>query len=416
LAGFERLFVNLESSGIFDYAWKLKDIRLTKPQVLFEVAPDGKLNWGDLIAKLNEDKQQNTGMARVLIEHILIEGGNLQYVERNRATPYEFVLKPFDLALDGLSTLPKDRGDYLISAKLPEQGGTLKWKGSLALNPVVSTGSVNVEGVSLAKLLKVLGKQALPVNVTAGELMTDFNYHFAMEQIAINPTAPNKPNTQTEKAQVEIYPKATLENFALNLREVVGEFNQNAKTPKVKTKVSAYSVNLKLPKLDFSMQDHAQVKFNGMEFLAEKLALTHDGDTAFKLDKANIQGVGFNLNDRQLQIADINFKQGEAYTHRDANGVTNWQQIASAFKTPEHDEHQATENGKPFQFNIGNVQLQHWKATLLDQSFKSPLQANIGDINIGFNLDNTAGISMGQLNADFNAVSMKSPLFSRRFG
>jgi uncharacterized protein involved in outer membrane biogenesis len=413
LAGFERLFVNLESSGIFDYAWKLKDIRLTKPQVLFEVAPDGKLNWADLIAKLNEDKQPDTAMARVLIGHILIEGGNLQYVERNRATPYEFVLKPLDLALDGLSTLPKDRGDYLISAKLPEQGGTLKWKGSLALNPLVSAGSVNVEGVSLAKLLQVLGTQALPVNVTAGELMTDFNYHFAMEQVSINPPAPNKPNNKTEKAHVEIYPKATLENFALNLREVVGEFNQNPETPKVNSKVSAHSVSVRLPKLDFCMQDHAQVQFNSLDFSVEKLALTHDGGHAFKLDQANIQGVAFNLNDRQLQIAGINLKQGEVNTRRDANGVTNWQQIASAFKSPKHDEPQAAESAQPFQFNIGNVQLQHWKTSLLDQSFKSPLQANIGDINISFNLDNAAGLSIGQLNADFNALSMKSPLFSQ---
>lgn len=413
LAGFDRLFVNLESSGIFDYAWKLKDIRLTKPQVLFEVAADGKLNWADLIAKLNEDKQPDTGMARVLIEHMLIEGGNLQYIERNRATPYEFVLKPLDLALDGLSTLPKDRGDYLISAKLPEQGGTLKWKGSLALNPVVSTGSVNIEGINLAKLLQVLGKQSLPVNVTAGELMTGFNYHFAMEQVAINPPALSKPNSQAEKAQVETYPKATLENFVLNLREVTGEFSQEVKAPAVKTKVSAYSVSIKLPKLDFSMQDHAQVQFNALDFSVEKLALTHDGSPAFKLDQASVQGVAFNLNDRKLQIADINLKQGEVNTRRDANGVTNWQQIASAFKSPEHDEPQATDSAQPFQFNIGNVQLQHWKAALLDQSFKSPLQANINDINIGFNLDNTAGVSVGQLNADFNALSMKSALFTQ---
>lgn len=416
LAGFDRLFVNLESSGIFDYAWKLKDIRLTKPQVLFEVTPNGELNWADLIAKLNEDKQSDTGMARVLIEHMLIEGGNLQYIERNRATPYEFVLKPLDLALDGLSTLPKDRGDYLISAKLPEQGGTLKWKGSLALNPVVSTGSVSIGGVNLAKLLQVLGKQALPVNVTAGELMTDFNYHFAMEQVAVSQPDPNnvsKPNAEAENASVATYPKATLENLVLNLREVAGELSQEVKSHQANTKVSAYSASVKLPKLDFSMQDHAQVQFSGLDFSAEKLALTHDGVSAFKLDQANIQGVTFNLSERQLQIADISLKQGEANTRRDAHGVTNWQQIAAAFASPAHDEPQATENAQPFQFNIGNVQLQHWKATLLDQSFKSPLQTNINDINIGFNLNNTAGVSVGQLNADFNTLSMKSALFTQ---
>lgn len=424
LAGFEHLFVDIESSGIFDYAWKLQDIRVNKPQVLFEVAPDGKLNWATLIAKLNEDKQPDSGMTRLVIEHILIEGGNLQYVERNRATPYEFVLKPLDLALDGLSTLPKDRGDYLISAKLPEQGGTLKWKGSVALNPVISNGSINIEGIKLDKLLQVLGKQSLPVNVTAGELMTDFNYHFAMEQLAVNspvqnssaqsPSVQNKAdqaNVKAEKAQAETYPKATLENIVFKLQDVAGDLGRHADFHKAK--VSAHIASVKLPKLDFSMQKNLQVQFTDLDFSAEKLALTHDGAPAFKLDQADVQGVAFNLNDRQLNVADIKLKQGEVNTRRNTVGISNWQQIASAFKSPEHDAPQATENEKPFQFNIANVQLQHWKATLLDQSFKSPLEANIADINIGFNLDNATGLNVGQLDADFNTLRVKSNLFTQ---
>lgn len=418
LAEFEHLFVDLESSGIFDYAWKLKDIRVTKPQVLFEVAPDGKLNWAALIAKLNEDKQPDSGMTRLVIEHILIEGGNLQYVERNRATPYEFVLKPLDLALDGLSTLPKDRGDYLISAKLPEQGGTLRWKGSLALNPVVSSGSINIDGIKLAKLLQILGKQSLPVNVTAGELMADFNYHFAMEQLAANSLVKNPSeqkvdpsNSNAEKAQAETYPKATFENIVFKLQGVAGDLGQGADSHKAK--MSAHTVAVKLPKLDFSMRNNIQLQFDDLNFSAEKLVLTNDGMPAFKLDQLDIQGVAFNLNDRQLNVADIKLKQGEVNTRRNASGINNWRQIASAFKSSEHDAPQAAENEKPFQFNIANVQLQGWKATLLDQSFKSPLEANIADINIGFNLDNAAGLNVGQLDADFSTLRMKSNLFAQ---
>ena len=54
---------------------------------------------------------------------------HLIYVDANRAsTPFTAVLEPLGIELDGLSTLPEDRGDYLVAAKLPEQGGTLKWK------------------------------------------------------------------------------------------------------------------------------------------------------------------------------------------------------------------------------------------------------------------------------------------------
>src|SRR5690606_32238786 len=126
LAGFDRLFVDLESSGLFKFAWRLRDIRLTAPHVVLDIAPDGSFNWGDLIAKLNEDPQpeEDGEPARMLIEHLLIERGNIEYTERDRPQPFRTVLQPLGLELEGLSTLPESRGDYLLSTRLPEQGGT----------------------------------------------------------------------------------------------------------------------------------------------------------------------------------------------------------------------------------------------------------------------------------------------------
>ena len=44
LASFDRLYVNLETSGLFRFAWRIKDIRLTAPQVVVEIGGDGRLN------------------------------------------------------------------------------------------------------------------------------------------------------------------------------------------------------------------------------------------------------------------------------------------------------------------------------------------------------------------------------------
>lgn len=61
------------------------------------------------------------------IDHVRIENGDIQYTDANRAgEPFTAVLEPLGIELDGLSTLPEDRGDYLIAARLPEQGGTLR--------------------------------------------------------------------------------------------------------------------------------------------------------------------------------------------------------------------------------------------------------------------------------------------------
>lgn len=208
LAGFERLHADLELSGLFRFAWRLKDIQLSAPHVSFEVLPGGESNWAALIAKLNENpaEEKSEGMTRLLVDHILIERGDIEYVDRNRPEAFRAVLEPLGLELDGFSTLPEDLGDYAILAKLPEQGGTLKWKGELGLNPVVSSGKVELEGLKLAKLLEVLPPDALPLKLEAGQLKTRLDYQFAL---------------------VQDKPEATINNFSLALEDAAAVLLQS---------------------------------------------------------------------------------------------------------------------------------------------------------------------------------------------
>ncbi|MDP2057335.1 MAG: DUF748 domain-containing protein, partial [Thiobacillus sp.] len=133
LASFERLYVNVDTTGLFRWAWRIQDIQLDQPHATVEVRRGGKLNWAELIAKLREDQEPPSDtLARVLIDHIKIDNGHFTYTDANRpGKPFTAVLEPLGIELDGLSTLPEDRGDYLIAARLPEQGGTLKWNGDV---------------------------------------------------------------------------------------------------------------------------------------------------------------------------------------------------------------------------------------------------------------------------------------------
>jgi len=181
LAGFERLYVNLGATGLFRWAWRVQDIRLDKPTATFAVRPGGRLNWQTLLDKLDEDKSPPSDtIARVLIDHIKITDGDVDYTDANRpGKPFKATLRPLGIELDGLSTLPEDRGDYLIAAKLPEQGGTLKWKGDIGLNPVASKGTLGLEGVQIAKLLRAI-KSPRNFDVPTGTLAAGLNYRFAM--------------------------------------------------------------------------------------------------------------------------------------------------------------------------------------------------------------------------------------------
>src|SRR5574340_901104 len=181
LASFERLYANLDTTGLFRWAWRIRDIQLDQPHATVEIRRGGKLNWAALIARLKEDKQPPSDtIARLLIDHIKIDNGHITYIDANRAgKPFTAVLEPLGIELDGLSTLPEDRGDYQIAARLPAQGGTLKWKGDVGLNPVASSGELALEGVQLAKLLRVI-KSPRNFDLPSGTLAAGLRYRFAM--------------------------------------------------------------------------------------------------------------------------------------------------------------------------------------------------------------------------------------------
>jgi hypothetical protein len=400
LAGFERLYVDLETSGLFRFAWRIKDIRLTAPQVALDVAPDGKLNWADLIAKLNENKEKSNTMPRVLIDHILIERGNIQYSERNRPTPFNAALEPLGLELDGLSTLPEDRGDYQIAAKLPEQGGTFKWKGDVGLNPMVSTGTVELQGIRLAKLMQIAPPQSVPVQLTAGELQTGFSYSFAMVKGAEEPK-----------------PEVILKDIAMTLDHVKGKLPLKAGSD-----LGLGQLSIKLPELKFSMRQSTQLQLQGMEIGLKEAALQLGNEQLFHLPQAQVSGVDFDLAANSLKVAEVLLTDGAVQANRHLDGSLDWQQLFNspaetqaarpADTVADANTKDNKQNEKPFRFDIANVNLKHWQAAYQDMSFKQPLSLNVQDMNVGFTLSNTDGITtIKQLESQLGPFSLKSALY-----
>lgn len=398
LAGFDRLYVDLETSGLFRFAWRIKDIRLTAPQVTLDVAPDGKLNWADLIAKLNENKETSNTIPRVLIDHILIERGNIQYSERNRPTPFKAALEPLGLELDGLSTLPEDRGDYQIVAKLPEQGGTLKWKGEVGLNPIVSTGSIELQGIKLAKLMQIAPPQSVPVQLTAGELQTGFSYSFAMV-----------------KGTEEPKPEATVKNIVLSLDHIKGKLPRSADSD-----LGLQQLSVKLPELNFSMQQGMQIRWRGMEVGLKEAVLKSGNALLFNLPQAQASGVDFDLASRSLKVAEVLLSDGAVQAKRHVDGSLDWQQLLNSPAASETTKPVSSvantkdnkQNEKPFRFDIANINLKHWQAAYQDMSFKQPLSLEVQDMNAGFALSNADGATtIKQFESQLGPFALKSALY-----
>lgn len=159
LAGAERLEVDFDASSLWHWAWHFREIRLNGPRLRLDIGPDGRLNWADLLAALTGPQEPpakpSTTVPRILIDRLAIDAGQIDYTERNHPKPVHVALQPLGLVLESLSTLPEDSGHYLLQARLPEQGGTLRWKGELALNPPASTGEIEASGFRLDRLAQL---------------------------------------------------------------------------------------------------------------------------------------------------------------------------------------------------------------------------------------------------------------------
>lgn len=319
LAGFKKLVIDLEFSGVFDLAWKFKQISLLAPQVNVAVDGDGKLNWDDLVAKLNQDKAPPSDtIPRLMIEHFMVSQGGVDYTDVNRTEPLNVTLTPIGFQLKGFSTLPKDRGEYFISAEFAEDGGILKWKGDMGVNPVASKGVVALEGVKIASLLQLAKGLALPVEINHGDFRTSFNYDFSAPQtiptlvlkdlkLGLSDIAAELPQGGTlsltyaglgaEKLNFVSNKQPTLQVKALDFK-LLGLSVQQDNGTQIGLEESA----AKLPQLDFLMANAPQLMFDHLNATLTNIHVNQSEQLSLALPSISVNEVGLNLAENNVRV------------------------------------------------------------------------------------------------------------------
>jgi hypothetical protein len=177
LFGVDALAVEMQWRSLFRRAWSFAEIRITTPAVQLAIAPDGKFNIAALMETLDKHKKDDSdsAMPRLIVEHFVLEQGRVDMDDRHAG--YKDVYTPITFALNNLSTLPDENGDYTLSADAG-LGGKLRWKGAAALNPIAGSGLLSLENVALPGMAKYL-KSFARVEVTSGRLSAKLPYKFA---------------------------------------------------------------------------------------------------------------------------------------------------------------------------------------------------------------------------------------------
>jgi hypothetical protein len=170
-----QLTVDLEWGSLLRRAWTLAEVRLTAPQALLAIGPDGAFNIAQLLETLNRrPHEESSGMPRLSIASFVLEQGKLTL--RDQRAGYADQYTPIDFKLANLSTLPDQNGSYTFSANATG-GGTLRWRGDASLNPIAGKGELVLDKVALPGLAAYL-KPYTRASVTAGLLSAKLPYHF----------------------------------------------------------------------------------------------------------------------------------------------------------------------------------------------------------------------------------------------
>ena len=197
LAGFRQLFVDFAPVSLFKWAWTFHQIRIDRPEVNVAIAKGGAMNWDGLVRALRrgpQPAQESDTLPRVVIERLQIAGGMVRYADDDRPHPYATRLAPLNVQVNDLSTLPKARGQYAISLQLPEQKATLRWKGYVGVNPLVSGGQAELTGLDLAAAARAVPGLSDQVQIMAGRasvkaaysaLLGDESLHWAVNDLGV---------------------------------------------------------------------------------------------------------------------------------------------------------------------------------------------------------------------------------------
>ncbi len=152
IVGFKRLLVDFELSSVVRWAWTFSRIVIEGLDFNVELRPDGRLNLALLAESFLKPESAGGGGSaddqpppRLLFQHIALSGAAVTFSDHSNPAHASATLKPINLELRDISTLPERRGPHVIRAQVPG-GGVLSWSGETSLHPIFSSGEIRLKG------------------------------------------------------------------------------------------------------------------------------------------------------------------------------------------------------------------------------------------------------------------------------
>jgi hypothetical protein len=176
IVGFKRLFVDFELKSVFNRAWTFQEVALEGPLVKAVIDPDGSVNLAHLVpaGPPSQAPAKPGSSSRLIVQHFVIDQGQISITDGGQSQPATIEFKPMRLEVNNLTTLPDQEGSETFTAATTD-GETMRWSGSISLNPVRSRGKLAFENFQNATLWK-FARDALNLESPAGRLTATADY------------------------------------------------------------------------------------------------------------------------------------------------------------------------------------------------------------------------------------------------
>lgn len=186
LLAVEALEVNLQTRSLLRLALVFRDIKLVAPHFNIVRREFGDSNIGDWVNDLTAADPAAPTTAdtdeplRLIIDQLQISEGRVDLVDKLPQTPFATTLGPINISLANLSTVTNEAGEkqMLITT---ESGAELRWSGSLQLTPLVSAGTLQVEGSPLSAVHRYFSDQ---LNFSFADCCLDISLNYTLETTA----------------------------------------------------------------------------------------------------------------------------------------------------------------------------------------------------------------------------------------
>lgn len=198
---FDRFDANFQTlDTIFSRGWHFDEVRVVKPFVHGRIESDGSNTFATLVKPVPPDPKAKPAeplkkIPRLVVRDLTIEDGSIEFKDLSTPVPFERTIHGAAFHITKVDTRP----DYVNPMRIEfstDDGATVTWSGSVQVNPLTSTGDIEITGIVASRWMPYAMRYT-DIGLEGAKVSAKVSYEFA-------PTAsPRVANATVSTATVE---------------------------------------------------------------------------------------------------------------------------------------------------------------------------------------------------------------------